>query len=245
MGTLLAELNTRVLLAFADMPQEYLLLHEVHDAVVQKHSIRLNLARISDINVLLSVSPEFMPNDEPYDITALISNGTPSFVEMNSADGWQRVNVVNVADIADAKNSGITACAFYGDESNGFRQYVQFAFNPSANCRIKFDKSDSPGSIYNTSSLPAHVVDLIVLEAVNQLIPKIKMRVINNMNRKQQTTKDVQLYFNALDSLVRQNMADIENLEKLWAVWAFRDRGAQNNVQTRRRIITGRDLYGG
>lgn len=244
MGVNLAELNSRVFFGFGDLPSEYLSASDVHIAVTQKHSVRLNLSRISDINVLLSLTSEFSPSDQPLDITNLINKGVPSFVEtLSESGGWQPIKVINIGDLAECRKIKDLACAFYGDESNGLRQYVQFSITPPAKCRIRYDKDTTPDLFTSISSLPFHVAELIVLEAMNFLIPKIKLKMLTNMNRKQQTQKDIQPYLNVLDDIRMQNMVDIEPLETLWKTWAFRDRMGQNSNQAKRYIPLGRNLY--
>lgn len=245
MGTILAELNSRVFFGFGDsLPPEYLPLVDVHNAVTQKHSVRLNLSRISDINVLLALTSDFTASTDPIDITNLVSKGVPSFVETYSdSDGWQPIKVVNIVNLSASKDAGETACAFYGDESNGNRQYVQFANPPDGHCRIRFDKDNAPDLLNNTSALPNYVSELIVLEAMNMLIPRISMRVVNNQQRKKQTTQDVQLILGVLTNMRQQNTIDMQDLLNLWKVWAYRDRAAQNATETKQPIPLGKNLY--
>ncbi len=244
--TQIAELNSRVLFGLGGLPPEWINLLDIHNAVVQQHSVLLNTARVSDVNVLLSITGEFSPSDyEPYDITNLIGNGVPSFVELYSSEfGWLPIRAINVVNLPTARIQNEECCAFYGDESNGLRQYVQFSFAASESCRIRYDKDSAPFQAENYSALPTHIAEYVVLLAQNSLIPKIKLRAMANAKRSNLDLKKVQFYSSILDGLYVQNLREIEPLKRLFEVWAFRDKSSQNSAAAKRFTPAGRRLYG-
>jgi hypothetical protein len=228
----IAELIGRV---YNDLPgvEAFLDVPDVHRAVVDKLNVRTSFARQgSDLNVLLSTSETFVPTDNLYDISALIT-GTPAWAELQAADGqWYPVRCINVSHIADYALMGDMACAFWSEEApdgSAPIKYIQFTFVPSQTCRLRYDMDKTLMRLSDYMSLPDNVTDLIVKEAVNQLIPRVKLKLSLNLRRNEEMRQDLPLILETLEEVKTQNREDLVMLVRLWEIWAFRDRGAQGD----------------
>lgn len=238
MSVTIAELNSRV---YADLPlsEEYADVIDVHRSVVQKLNVRTSFSRSgSDINVLLSTTAEFTPTTRDYDITALIGKGIPAWLEckyndLGVSDTFLQVRIVNLSELGDYRTAGIFAAAFWAEESTVVgtpaTQYVSFTDIPNSPCRIRYDKDGVRQTLADISALPDHVSDLVVKEAENVLIPRIKVKLAMDMRRNGDLQKSAGIILQTLDGVYQQNMMDIEPLKKLWEIWAFRARNAQTN----------------
>lgn len=234
MAVTIAELNYRVFLGLGNLPDEYLPLEEVHNAVVQRLSARSGWTELGTPNTLRSTSEEFTPTQNIYEITSLIGKGTPLWIEQKlDTNKWIPLRIVNLADIGGFYENGIQACAFYAEDSSNaetdLAQFVEFAFLPPAACRIKFARDLLRKALNDKSPLPDETAELIVLEAQNTIIPRIKLKIAMNMQRNEQSRLDLQPVMQALDSMYLQNMEDARPLERLWAVKSFRASSNQHN----------------
>lgn len=233
----LGQLDSRVFLGLA-AAGEYTTLSDIHDVVVQRLNARTMQSRTSDINVLLGTTAEFTPDSVPYDITSLIGKSVPCWVEtkQNLVDGidwWSSVRIVNQNQFNDYKNMGAFACSFYGDETSSTTaqpvQYISFTYLPVRPCRIRFDRDDQRTDIDSDIILPDNLSELIVLEAQNSLIPRIKNMLALGLRRDAEGRQDAALILNTLDGIYAQNMIDIKPLDAQWRVWCFRARDSQTS----------------
>lgn len=242
----LAELNSRVFLGLGGPPPEVCELQDIHNAVVQALNVRAAFSRLSNTNVILSTTSDFVINSLQQTIS--IGKGVPVGVEMR-LDGcrYYPIRIVNALEISKYSAYGLQnpinvndlACAFYSNE-NG-QHFIQFNYYPTNPIRIRYDADTVKTGMDNGSPLPDHVNELIVLEAQNKLIPRIKLKISQNMVRNEQERKDAQFILGTWDGVYAQNNADINPLETLWAVWSFRERRSESNVN--RRTPRGRNLY--
>lgn len=227
MSVTIAELNSRIILGLGlgfALP-DYCSLPEIHNAVVQRLNVRTAWTELGTPNTVNSLSAEFTPTATQYDITSLIGKGTPLWVEMKVDDKWQPVRVVNLTELHDYYAQSAFACAFYAQDSetqgSDLTQYIEFSFIPASACRIHFRRDQMRIAMTDKSALPDEVAELIVLEAEQTLIPRIKMKIAMNMNRNEKTKNDLQPLFNALDGIYIQNAMDIAPLLRLWTVLSF------------------------
>lgn len=243
MATSFAELDFRVLTGLGTLPAELCDLKDAHNAVVQRVGMRTNQVRQADTNIRLSKSSEFYINStEPQNISSYLGNGDVSFVEYFNGNNFELVKVVNLTLIADFINSGELVCALYSDESN--QTYIQFSIAPIGAVRVWFDANSLQKNMNsNASAIPDVLGELVVLEAQNYLIPRIKLKITMSIKRLFDMGFDTKGMIAALDSLYAQNLGDIGMYEGQFNVHAYRDRGTQG--KTKRRIPRGRDLYGG
>lgn len=235
--TTLAELNDRVYMELG-AAEEFAALDEIHNAVSQKHNVRVAMSQMSSVNVLLGVSAEFTPTATTYDVTALIGKGVPSFLEMEGDSSvlsprWSPIRIVNINQLEYYAQMGVMAAAFYGEDAGDAEteavQYVQFTSVPGGPCRIRFDKDSQRIALTNNIQLPDNVADLIVKEAQNLLIPRIKLAITMRI-RQDPALKDLAADIkNDLTEIYAQNVVDIEPLKNLWKVWAFRDRANESS----------------
>lgn len=234
MSTSLGELDSRVFLGLSPAA-EFLQLEDVHDSVIQHLNVRTSQSRTSDINVLLATTDEFTPTTAQYDITSLIGKGIPKWLEVQSATysggpWWYPVRSVALAQFNDYQRAGALAVAFRGDDPDNdteqATQYVDFTYIPGCPCRIRFDRDSQRTAVDADSLLPDNVVQLIVLEAQNSLIPRIKMAAALRLRNDAEGRKVYAVFADALQNVYAQNVIDIEPLDMLWRVWAFRDRSA-------------------
>ncbi|HXG82654.1 MAG TPA: hypothetical protein VNI84_01380 [Pyrinomonadaceae bacterium] len=248
MAVSLAEIDSRTLLGLGDdLPVEWCSLDDVHSAVVQKNSVRTMQTRFSDTNVLLSKTKDFRAGANPVDVTSMVGNGVPAFVERLVGDDYVPVRVVNIGQLSNYENSNAIVCAFYSEDARDaggeVKRFIQFNNAPESFCRIRFDSENVGVSIGDQSALPDALTELIVLEAQNYLIPRVKLKIARNLSRNENERKDAQYITSMLDAVYMQNIIDIKPLAKLWEIYAFRDRNSQG--QTTRPIRSGRNFYGG
>lgn len=248
MSIQLGELNSRI---FVDLPlvDEYCSLDDVHRALVRKYNIRLAQSRVgSDKNVLLSTSAEFTPTSVTHNVTALIGKGEPAWIEMQTGTGqYYPIRIINYSQLADYTALGEFACAFWAEDSDVVSiepvQYVTFTFQPSAACRIKYDRDNVKAGLGDVVMFPDYVADLIVLETQNELIArKILPKMAIDLRRNEEGRKDVREIKEALNGVYKQNLIDIEDLKRLWEIWAFRSRDAQSSFN--KPTPSGRNMYG-
>ena len=249
MSKTIGELNARVFLDL-DLAKEYCDIIDVHRAVTSRLNVRLGFARAgSDTNVRLKTSSEFTPTALQHDITALIGNGTPAWLEMqDTADDFFPVRIVNYSQLADFMNNGIMAAAFWAEDAdvnsaNEPVQYVSFSYLPTGACRIKYDLDEEKLLVAQVSALPDGIAELIVLEAVNSLIQKkIKPKMAVDLRGNEELRKDYREIVAALDGMFAQNLLEIRDLNALFIDWAFRSRDVQTSFN--KPTPSGRNLYG-
>ena len=231
MAVTIAELNSRVILGLGlgfALP-DFCSLEEIHNAVVRRLSVRTAWTELGTPNTAGSMSAEFTPTVVQYDITALIGKGSPLWIELKVDDRWQPVRVVNQTELSDFYAQGAFACAFYAQDSategSDLTQYVEFTFIPSAAVRIHYRRDLIRISMVDKSALPDEIAELIVLEAEQTLIPRIKMKMAMNMNRNEKSRQDLQPVFSAIEGIYMQNVVDIAPLLRLWTVQSFGEKG--------------------
>jgi hypothetical protein len=241
----IAELIGRM---YLDLPgvESYVHPTDAHRAIVSKLNVYLAFARQgSDLNILLKTSQPFIPADLLVDVSALYT-GTPCWVEMLGPDGgYYPIRSVNLSQIQSYALLGDMACAFWSEESidgSPAVNYVQFTFVPNTTCRIRYDQDTALMLLANSIQLPDHVADLVIFEAENSFIPKLKLKIAMDMRRNEEARQDVGMIMGTLDEIVARNKEDIPQLRRLWEIWAFRDRGTQNDFT--KPTPTGRMLYG-
>ncbi len=237
MSVSLGDLDNRVFMGLA-AAAEFLALEDVHNATVQRLNARTMQSRTSDINVLLGTTEEFTPTETPYDVTSLIGKGVPAWVEVkgyivDSIQQWYPVRVVNMNQLNDYQRLGVPAVAFYGEESAGDTaqptQYMAWTYLPNNAVRIRFDRDGQRTDLEADMILPDNLAELIVLEAQNSLIPRIKLAIAMRLRKDEEGRKLAGGLMAALDGIQRQNLVDIVPLDTQWRVWAYRDRAAQTN----------------
>lgn len=237
MSVSLGQLDNRVFQGLA-AAAEFLSLEDVHNAVVQRLNTRTMESRTSDINVLLGTSAEFTPDAVPYDVTSLIGKSVPCWVEtkgdlLNGVQYWYPVRSVNQSDLNDYARMGAFACSFYSEESTGDVlqpvQYISFTFLPVRACRIRYDRDNQRTALDADIILPDNLSELIVLEAQNSLIPRIKLAMGMRLRSDEEGRRDAAAISQSLQEIYLQNVVDIKPLDAQWKVWAFRDRAAQDS----------------
>ncbi len=187
MSVTIGELNSRVYALFGDTPEEWLKLADVHRAVVSVLNIRTAQSRFSDESRLISTAAIFTPGALDYEVTNIIGNGSPVAVEIQTGNRFKRVRVVNLLEIENYADTGELVCAFYGDEAAPGqtpvaqnKQFIRFSDLPNSPIRIQFDQDGTRKGMTDFSDLPDSVADLIVYEAQNNLIPRVKARIETN-----------------------------------------------------------------
>lgn len=235
MSASLSQLDNRVFLGL-EPAGEYLSVEDVHNAVVQRLNTRTMQSRTSDINVLLGTSSTFTPTTIPYDVTALIGKSVPCWLEVQAdtvggQTWWHPVRNVSLVQLTDYRNLGAFACAFYGEEPSSDTaqptQYLSFTYLPARTCRIRFDRDGQRTAMTSDILLPDNLSELVVLEAQNSLIPRIKTAITVRTRKDSESVKYAAELKRDLDGILMQNMLDIRPLDAQWRVWAFRDRSAQ------------------
>lgn len=242
----LADINSRVF-AELDAVRDHLELADVHREVVSTLNVRAAMTRAGDTNTLLSVTPAFSATQLENDISAYIHKGTPAWVELETQDGFfEAVRIINYAQLNDYRTAGTFACAFYGlDNPNEVpAMMLAFTFPPTVPVRVYYDRDTVASGLNDEAALPNHVIDLVITETVNGLIPKLKLKISTELRRDEAGRQDVQLILNGLDGLMVYNKIEkIPKLEALWNVWAFRSRDAQTSFT--KPTPSGRRMYGG
>lgn len=247
----IAELDSRVFLGL-EAVAEYLDLDKIHNAVVQKLNIRTMQSRSSDLNVLLGLSAEFTPEASPYDITSLIGKGVAAWVEtkstvLNGVDWWYPARTISLAQFNDYQRLGMFAVAFHGEEAASdtaqATQYLSFTYLPSAICRIRFDRDLTRLAMADDILLPDHFADLVVMEAQNVIIPRLKFKLTMGLRRDEEGRKDAQAILASLTEVYMQNVMDIKPFDAEWQIWSYRSRSVQTSFN--KPSPSGRSMYGG
>lgn len=237
MSVSLGEIDNRVFMGLA-AAAEFMTLEDVHNATVQRLNARTMQSRSSDINVLLGTSETFTPDETPYDVTSLIGKGVPAWVEIqgyivNEIQQWYPIRVVNMNQLNDYQRIGMPAVAFYGDETSSSTaqpvQYMAWTYLPTRPCRIRFDRDGQRTALESDIILPDNVSELVVLEAQNSLIPRIKFAIAMRMRSDEEGRKIAGGLASALDGIRAQNEIDMVPLFTQWKIWAYRDRAAQTS----------------
>lgn len=237
MSTSLGELDNRVFQGLA-AAAEFMTLEEIHGAVVQRLNARTMQSRTSDINVLLGTTAEFTPDETPYDVTSLIGKSVPCWVEVkglliSQIQQWSPVRVVNMNQLQDYQRLGIPAVAFYGEEADSDTaqptQYMAWTFLSGRPCRIRFDRDEQRIDLDSDIILPDNLSELIVLEAQNSIIPRVKFALSMRMRGDEEVRKIVPAIMQSLSEIYAQNILDAKPLIGQWKVWAYRDRAAQTS----------------
>ncbi len=245
MSSTFAQLNDRVYLELS-MAAEFLQLDVIHNAVIQAHTLRVAQSRNSSINVLLGVTAGFTPTTKRHDITALIGKGIPAWIEFQEGSDWTPMRVVNLAQIADYEQLGIQAAAFEAEESGSSTtepiQYVNFSLTPSETFRIRFDRDTYRLNLSENILLPDSVAGLIVKEAENSIIPKIKMSIDTRCRNDKALAQIAKGLKESLSEVYAQNTLEIRDLKRVWHVWAFRDR--RGDVAFTKPTPSSRGMYG-
>ncbi len=91
--------------------------------------------------------------------------------------------------------------------------------------------------------LPDNLSELIVLESMNSLIPRIKNKIAMSMRRDDQLAKFAKPIFDSLGEIYAQNRVDIMPLDAQWKVWAYRGRDSQTSFN--KPTPSGSSLYPG
>lgn len=233
------------------LADEYCSLDDVHRALISKLNVRLSQSRSgSDKNVLLKTSDTFVPTTVEHNITALVGNGVPAWIEMydSGAEGYFPIRVVNLSQLAVYYDMGTLACSFWAEDTTALDgtaavQYVTFTYLPSGRCRIRYDLDFVKDRLAQTSGLPEHVEDLIVKETENALIQQtIKPNLTLDLRGNEELRQDYAAIVKTLDDYYQQNVLDIQPLVKLWEIWAFRSADAQTSFT--KPTPSGRGLYG-
>ncbi len=245
----IAELDSRVFLGL-EAAGELLDLDNIHNAVVQKLNIRTMQARSSDLNILLGLSDEFTPTASPYDITSLIGKSVPAWVEtkstvLNGVDWWYPTRIVPFSQFNDYQRMGKFAVSFYGEEADSdtdqATQFLAFTYLPAAVCRIRFDRDGTRKGLDSDMLLPDHFAELIIMEAQNVIIPRLKLKLNMGLRRDEEGRKDAEAIREALTEVYMQNKMDIVPFEAEYKIWMYRDRSAQTNFNNP--SPSGRSMY--
>lgn len=236
MAVSLSELTSRVFFSL-EAAKEFLDISDVLNAVVQKLNARTMQSRSSTANVLLSTTETFTVDNVLYDVTELIGKGVPCFVEtrwtvQSDIEVWQNVRVVPLNQINEYRAMGALACAFYGEESDTQpTQYLRFTILPGGACRIRYDKDGTRTALDSDIQLPDELSELIVLDAQNSLISRIKLKLSMGLRRDAEGRTDAKMIWEALNDIRMQNVIDMIPLIKQWEIWAFGDRSKEDNFQ--------------
>jgi hypothetical protein len=244
--TSLAELCSRILgsLPLAD---EYCDLPDVHRELVSKLNLRLSQSRSgSDKNVRLKTSDSFTPATVQHNITALIGDGEPAWIETIDDDGnYYPIRVVNLSELIYYEGS--LACAFWAEDTTAETatepvRYVTFTQVPSAACRIRYDLDFVKDKLAQVSGMPEHTEDLVIKETENALIQKvIKTKLALDLRGNEEVRQDYRAIVDSLDGYYKQNMMDIPGLVALWKIWAFRNPSTQTSFT--KPTPSSRNLY--
>jgi len=230
----LSELDWRVYEGL-EAAQEYLDINAVHNVVIQRLNARTIQSRSSTANVLLTTSDEFTPTSVLYDITSLIGKSVVAFIEtkwtqQSNLEVWRNIRVVPLNQLNDYIAMGALACAFYGEESDtDVTQYVKFSVIPGGVCRIRYDRDGTREGLDSEILLPDELSELIVLEAQNSLISRIKLKLSMGLRRDAEGRTDAKMIWEALNDIFVQNLRDAEPLYAQWKLWAFSDRAKEDN----------------
>lgn len=237
MSVTLSELDNRVFMGLA-AASEYLTLEDIHNAVVQRLNARTMQSRTSDINVLLGTTAEFSPDVTPYDVTSLIGKSVPCWVEVkglliSQVQQWVPVRIVNMNQLSDYQRLGLPAVAFYGEEAANDTdqptQYMAWTYLSGRPCRIRFDRDEQRTDLDADIIIPDNLSELVVLEAQNSLVPRVKFALAMRMRGDEELRKIAAPIMQSLTEIYAQNLIDIRPLVSQWKVWAFRDRAAQTS----------------
>lgn len=245
MATTFAQLNSELWLALNKVERHLCDRDEMHYALRRSVTVRTGQARASDNNQPVSVSAEFTPVASPHEITALVAKGTVAWVEMQANSRWQPLRSVNRVFLEEMFRQSINAVAVYGDETN--KTYLDFSFPVNSNStqvyRIWFDVDIVP--TVNTSEIliPDHLVPLLIIDAEQELIPKITLRLAESVeNQDEQKRKAVMLQIAAWDGIKAQNAVNLKTKwEPLFRRWKNRSRTAQN--MSRLPAKSGKGMY--
>lgn len=214
---------------------DYFHADEAHRAIVQTVNIRTAFTRNSSVNVLLAKTDVFEANLVEIDITSKIGFGVPLWIEEQTPinPDFVQMRTINMAAMSEFRKNGIRAAAFWSEEPNDTSSPVvrmlTFSIIPNTNVRIWFDRDLVSTIDSDLTRLPAHIDDLLVKEAENILIPKIKLRMGLDLGREEKRVKDVAFIARTLDELYQQNRVEIVKLDKLWQIWAFRARDTETS----------------
>lgn len=229
MSTSISEINDRVYLEL-EVAAEFLSVDKIHNAVVQRHAVRTAQAGSSAVNVLLGVTPSFTPTTVDHDISALIGKGIPAWLQYLVDDDWKPMRIINLNQVADYAMLGVLAAAFHSETSATSSvepvQYVTFTELPGTPCRIRFDRDIVRLGIADNILLPDNVSELIVKEAENMLIPRIKASIDVRCRNDKELRIIARDLKQSLSEIQEQNKLEIKDLMALWRQWAFTDRAA-------------------
>lgn len=229
---------------------EYTQLDKITNAVIQRLNVRTMQSRDSSTNVLLATTPEFVPDAKLYDVTSLIGNAQVCWLEskwnlIDQIEQWNPVRIVPLIQLSDYENMGAFAASFYMEEPNSptdnTTSYVQFSFLPAKACRIRFNRNIVRMELDATSLLPDSLSELIVLEAQNSIISRIKLSLTMGLRRDEAGRADAKAILEVLSEVYAQNMMDIHPLELLWKTWAYRDKNEPTSFT--KPTPGGRQLY--
>ena len=235
MGASIAQLNGRVFEEMDDLA-DYLTVVDIHRAVVQSLNIRTRFAAIGATDVMLAVSDPITVTDKQMVVTSDIGIGTPVGLEIynpNNPNGlYYPVRIVSRQVLPQYEMASILAVAFWaldeGNPLNPLTQYMEFSILPNAQVRILFDRDTVRTDTGAASLLPGHVDDLIVKDACNILLPRVKLRIGRDYRRDEESREIAQGMLTAIDEVFALNARQIRQLEGLWKTWAFRDRAAED-----------------
>lgn len=233
MSTSLAEINDRVYLEL-EVVGEYLSVDKIHNAVIQRHNVRVAQSRMSSVNVMLGVSASFTPTETTHDVSALIGSGVPAWLETYSDDDtWVPVRIVSLVQLSGYAQLNVLAAAFYATEADSDTteavQYVDFSVLPGAACRIRFDRDRVRTNLVENAQLPDSVIELIVKEAQNMIIPRLKVAIDVRCRKDKELREIARDLKQSLTEMQMQNTLEINrDLIPLWMVWAFKDRANES-----------------
>lgn len=246
MSTSISEINDRVYLEL-EVAAEFLSVEKIHNAVVQRHAVRTAQAGSSAVNVFLGVTPSFTPTTVDYDISGLIGKGVPAWLEYFAGDDWKPMRIINLNQVEDYAMLGTLAAAFHAESSGTSAiepvQYVKFTQVPGTECRIRFDRDIVRLGITDNILLPDNVSELIVKEAENMLIPRIKASIDVRCRNDKELRIIARDLKQSLSEIQAQNQLEIKDLLRLWQQWAFTDRAA-GGKSFNKPTPSSRGLYG-
>jgi len=232
MSTSISEINDRVYLEL-EVAAEFLSVDKIHNAVVQRHAVRTAQAGSSAVNVLLGVTPSFTPTVVDYNVSSLIGKGVPAFLEYQVGSDWKPMRIINLNQVADYAILGVLAAAFHSEDSASSSvepvQYLKFTQVPGTACRIRFDRDIVRLGIADNILLPDNVSELIVKEAENMLIPRIKASIDVRCRNDKDLRVIARDLKQSLSEIQAQNQLEIKDLMALWRQWAFSDRAAESS----------------
>jgi hypothetical protein len=174
------------------------------------------------------VTEEFFPNALEYDITTIISGGTPIGCEVLHEARYVAVRHFSYERLPQNNFELVGfGCAFElrtNPSTGETRTFVRFNVIPQSAVRVTYTTGEVISILEQDAVVPDSVSELIVLEAQQILIPRIQLKYQINLNRDDTDRKYAMQIVGTYNNILAMNAQRIEPLLQLWKVWAFAPR---------------------